>query len=111
MCAGGCVGGESPAPRARPQIASVELVPWSVRSRVGGSERRGRSRSRDYALGNRPSTGAGAGRSNRRTPVSFLLSQLKENAGPHLVPTRQSHLICRKWPEPTPPRCTLGAAT
>jgi hypothetical protein len=30
----GFLGGEFPAPRARPQIASVELVPWSVRLRT-----------------------------------------------------------------------------
>jgi hypothetical protein len=73
--------------------------------RCGGSVRRGRSRSHTTT----PSvTGraSGAGRQagcipNRHTPVSFLLSQLKENAGPHLVPTRQSYLICRKWPGTT----------
>src|SRR5262249_39552675 len=30
----GLLGGEFPAPRAGPQIAYVELVPWSVRSRT-----------------------------------------------------------------------------
>src|SRR5262249_57826471 len=34
MCAGGCLGGESQPPARVPQIAYVELVPWSVRSRT-----------------------------------------------------------------------------